>query len=87
MGGCCVNGCVSQPEHGVKMFSIMEDCKKAWGNTIKPGWNPLKIANMWGLCKFIIYWFSIFMMQIESDNELENPIFVFSKLSINETIF
>ena len=44
MGGCCVNGCVSQPEHGVKMFSIMEDCKKAW-ETIKPGWTPFKYSK------------------------------------------
>ena len=65
MGGCCVNGCFSWPEHGIKMFSITENCKKVWGNVLKPCWTPPKYSQICEICissefiDFLLSWWRL----------------------------
>ena len=42
MGGCCVEGCKSRTEHGIKVYRISEARKTEWVNAIKPGWINFK---------------------------------------------
>ena len=53
MGGCCVEGCKSRSEHGIKVYSIPEHRKETWGNAIKPGWIPSKSSKICEVCQLI----------------------------------
>ena len=50
MGCCCVPGCNSRSEHGIKVYSITEDRKIKWGHAIQPGWIPTTNSKICEVC-------------------------------------